>query len=150
MSDLAEAGPGAVAIAAMEHAGKIVSALLVEESPDSLAFEAASALARILAPVPDLILRQQTYIERLEGANSALHVQFGEEQLEREALVEAMGSALGELGEYFRQANHLRGRGTPRAIPRTLTDNTPRFTTHPVAGTAAPFASEVSTHIIGG
>lgn len=88
--------------------------------------------------------RDLAYIERLEGANSALHVQFADEQRERELLVESMGNALGELGEYFRQANQLRGRGTPRSVARIATDNSPRFVTNQQRG------SDVSTHIIGG
>lgn len=118
-----DAGPGAAAA----NAVSIALQLLRGGDPNMPLGMLGARVAELLAPVPDLILRQQTYIERLEGANSALHVQFADEQRERELLVEAMGNALGELGEYFRQANQLRGRGTPRSVARIATDNTPRF-----------------------
>lgn len=117
MSDHAEAGPGAVAMHAVNNARQ----LLLLPEPD------LARVAELLAPVPDLILRQQTFIERLEGAQSALHIQFAEEQLEREALVEQGAVMFGAFTEWFQKINTLRGRGTPRAVPRTATDNTPRF-----------------------
>jgi hypothetical protein len=140
MSDLAEAGPGAVAMHAINNARQH----LMLPEPD------LARVAELLAPVPDLILRQQTALERMEGVNTALCEQFADEQLQREALEEQGTMMLGEFLAWLAEVRKLRGRGTPRAIPRTATDNSPRFTTHPVARTAAPFASEFSTHIIGG
>jgi hypothetical protein len=117
MSDLAEAGPGAVAMHAVNNARQ----LLLLPEPEF------ARVAELLAPVPDLILRQQTYIERLEGANAALCEQFAAEQRERELLVEAFSLTMADAAEFHRRADALRGRGTPRAIPRIATDNTPRF-----------------------
>ena len=69
----------------------------------------------------------RSYIERLEAANSTLHLQFADEQTEREALVEQGAIMLGEFSEWFQKINALRGKGTPRAIPRIATDSTPRI-----------------------
>ena len=65
--------------------------------------------------------RMTQYIARIEAANTRLHHCLAEEQRERELLVASVGSALGELSEYFRQANRLRGKGTPRDEPHSLT-----------------------------
>ena len=69
-----------------------------------------------LQNIRDIHVRDCRFIERLERANSTLHQSLAEEQRERELLVASVANAMGELSEFFRQANALRGRGTPRSI----------------------------------
>lgn len=71
--------------------------------------------------------RLAQYVERLERANSTAVRSLADEQRERELLVEAVANAMGELSEFFRQANALRGRGTPRSITRDDTHEPPRI-----------------------
>lgn len=69
-----------------------------------------------IASLLDENFRLAQYVTRLENANSTAIQCLADEQRERELLVASVGNALGELSEYFRQANSLRGRGTPRSI----------------------------------
>lgn len=68
MSTLVEEGPGAVAMHAVNNARQ----LLMLPEPD------LGKVLELLAPVPDLILRQQTHIERLEPKNAALNEALNE------------------------------------------------------------------------
>jgi hypothetical protein len=80
-----------------------------------------------LQNIRDIHVRDCRFIERLERANSTLHQSLADEQRERELLVASVGNALGELSEFFRQANALRGRDTPRSITRDDTHEPPRI-----------------------
>lgn len=85
--------------------------------------EVLATNARLLAEN----IRLTQYIERLEAANTSLHQQFEQEQQEREALVEMGAIMLGEFALWCQKIDALRGKGTPRSVPRIATDNEPRF-----------------------
>lgn len=153
MSDHDLSHPAARSVHAVTNATQIAISLGAFAAYDVATIdgtrEVSARLVELLTPVPQdiaalerLLARQEAdlaglreegvrmaqYIVELERANSALHVQFAAEQLEREALAAAIGHSLGEHAEFFRRANTLRGKGTPRAL--AIVHHTPR----PAAG----------------
>jgi hypothetical protein len=119
MSDLTEAGPGAVAMHAVNNARQLL--LLPEQD--------LARVAELLAPVPDLILRQQTYIERVEARNTALN----------EALIDANT----RLAAASRQTEQLLIRASIRLQGETEDFNSIRSIRDALDPTAAPIVDRI-------